>query len=137
MADRRRINTAAAAVLARDLLAEHPGNLTAVWRHTVLQLLDDYNGSLRSGERAHELFIPEPPPTGDSRVDSALAALGEYLARRDGWAAPAWVTDPARYAQPWWFVAGLRSLEATAIQESPLPFRKRGVFITAKALSRA
>lgn len=137
MADHRRIDTAAASALARELLAQHPDNLTDVWRHSVLQLLDDYNGAQRVGEQAHELLLPEPPPTGDSRVDSALAALAEYLARRDGWAAPAWVNDPARYAQPWWFVAGLRSLEATAVQESPLPFRKRGIFITARALSRA
>lgn len=134
---RRRFDTGAAAAVARELLAEDPDNLTAVWRHSILQLLDDYEGARRRDERAPELFSPEPPSTGNNRVDSALAALTEYLARRDDWEAPDWVTDPARYAEPWWFVAGLRSLEATAVQESPLSFRKRGIFITARALSRA
>lgn len=124
-------------MLAVELLTADPENLIEVWRHGILQLFADYNGALHIGEPAHELLIVEPPRTGDSRVDAALAALTEHLARRDGWTPPAWVTDPARYAQPWWFVAGLRSLEATAIQESPLSFRKRGIFITAAALSRA
>lgn len=132
-----RINTVAAAEVAREILAQDRENLTDAWRHSILQLLDDYTGALRSGDPASELLIPEPPPTGDGRIDAALAALTEHLARRDGWTPPAWVTDPARYAQPWWFVAGLRSLEATAIQESPLSFRKRGIFITAAALHRA
>ena len=136
MPDGRRVNTRAAAETARELLTKSSQNLNEVWRHCILQLFDDYSSSLRSSEPAHGLLLPEPPPTGDSRVDAALAALTEHLARCDGWSPPAWVRDLNRYAQPSWFVAGLRSLEATAIQESPLSFRKRGIFITAGALSR-
>ncbi len=133
----QRMNTTDAAEVAREILAQDRENLTDAWRHSILQLFDDYTGARCSGQPARELLIPEPPPTGDSRVDAALAALSEHLARRDGWTPPHWVTDPSRYAQPWWFVAGLRSLEAAAIQESPLSFRKRGIFITAGALNRA
>lgn len=132
-----RLTTTGAARLASALVVENPADLNRVWRHAILQLLDDYEAARRNGEPAHELLLPEPPPTGDARIDAALAALAEHLGRRDGWVPPTWVTDPARYAEPWWFVAGLPSLEATTIQQSPLAFRKRGLFITAAALSRA
>jgi len=75
--------------------------------------------------------------TGDRRVDAALAALGEHLSRRDGWPTPRWVTDPQLEAVPWWFVTALKGLHPRALVESPLSFRKRGVFITNGALQRA
>lgn len=132
-----RTTAQASARLARELLTADPTALHQVWRHSILQLLDDYDAARRAGERASELFLQAPQRTGSGQVDAALAALAEHLARRDGWLAPNWVNDPNRYAEPWWFVAGLPSLEATAIQQSPLSFRKRGVFITGAALSRA
>jgi hypothetical protein len=77
-----------------------------------------------------------PVPTGDVRVDAALAALGEHLARVDGWAVPAWTGEPQREALPWWFVTDLRGLHPRALVESPSSFRRRGVFITRGALER-
>jgi hypothetical protein len=38
---------------------------------------------------------------------------------------------------PWWFVTTLKGLHPRALVESPLSFRKRGVFITGGALQRA
>ncbi len=113
--------------------------LQRVWRHAVLQMLDDYTSILRhEGTRAAAGMWAQPPRlTGDPRVDAALAALAEHLARRDGWARPGWVVDPRREAEPWWFVTPLRGLHARALVESPLSFRKRGVFITSGALDRA
>jgi hypothetical protein len=78
-----------------------------------------------------------PPSTGDTRIDAAFAALAEHLARRDGWAVPRWARQPAIEAVPWWFVTDLVGMRARALVESPLSFRKRGVFITDGALSRA
>lgn len=132
-----RLDTRAASEVARQLLAEEPDNLIQVWRHAILQLLDDYNGARRAGEPAHKLLEPEPPRTGDSRVDAALAALTEHLAHRDEWPPPSWVNCPDRYAQPCWYVAGLRSLEAIAVRQSPKSFRTRGIYITDVGLSRA
>jgi hypothetical protein len=104
----------------------------------LLQLLDDYRRAIRGGvaSAGAALFAEEPPLTGDSGVDAALAALAEHLARQDGWRPPRWALDESRYAEPWWFVADVKAWEALAIQESPLAFRKRGVFITAAALER-
>jgi hypothetical protein len=70
------------------------------------------------------------------RVDAALAGLAEHLARHDGWTPPRWAFDEGRYATPWWFVSGVRSWHAAALVESPLAFRKRGVFLTESALDR-
>ena len=103
-----------------------------------MQLLDDYRRSERSGgvAAAAELFEDVPPATGDVRVDAALAGLAEHLARHDGWVPPLWAFADSRYATPWWFVAGVRSWQPLALVESPLAFRKRGVFLTASALDR-
>lgn len=127
---------AAAAEAAQLLAAGDP--LSAVWRYAVLQLLDDYTSTVRhdgvdSGAR---LFQDAPPSTGEPRVDAALAALAEHLARRDGWAVPAWATEPSRETPEWWFVTELVGFHPRALVESPLSFRKRGVFITSDALVR-
>lgn len=113
--------------------------LTDVWRYSVLQLLDDYTSVVRHhGTRAASaLWSDEPRATGDLRVDAALAALAEHLARRDSWTPPRWTTDPWREAREWWFVTDLKGLEPSALVESPLSFRKRGVFVTEDSLERA
>jgi len=103
-----------------------------------MQLLDDYRRAVRSDgvPVAARLFNDAPPTTGDVRVDAALAGLAEHLARHDGWTPPLWAFDESRQAKPWWFVSGVRSWHAMALVESPLAFRKRGVFLTASALDR-
>lgn len=126
-----------AATTATDLLIEG-AELRTVWKHAVVQLLDDYTSVLRRDgiAQAAAMWSPSPHPTGDRRVDAALAALGEHLARRDGWPAPPWTRDSGREAEPWWFVTPLRGMHPKALVESPLAFRKRGVFITSGALER-
>jgi len=118
------------------LAARRP--LKDVWRYVVIQLLDDYAGVLRRGgtDTAARIFAERPDSTGDARVDAALAALAEHLARRDGWPVPDWATEPARQTREWWFVTELSGLHPRALVESPLSFRKRGVFITRDALER-
>lgn len=131
-----RLDARSAAEVAAQLLVADPGDLAGVWRHAIVQLLSDYEGARRRGEPAERLLAATPGHTGDSRIDAALAALAEHLARRDGWRTPTWASDPARYAEPWWFVAGVPALEATALQQSPLAFHKRGIFITEAGLRR-
>jgi hypothetical protein len=131
------LDAAGAAALADDLLLEGE-KLQSVWRYAIVQLLDDYSHDLaRSGASvASQRFNREPPATRSAEVDAALAALAEYLARRDNWPLPSWASKPGRYSDQWWFVTPLRGMHATALQESPPSFRTRGVFITAGALSR-
>jgi len=131
------LDAAGAASLADDLLLEGE-TLQSVWRYVIVQLLDDYSRDLaRHGASvASQRFSREPPVTRAAEVDAALAALAEYLARRDNWTPPSWARKPGRYSDKWWFVTPLRGMHPTAIQESPASFRTRGIFITAGALSR-
>lgn len=117
----------------------HDGEpLKDIWRFSLLQLLDDYESRARhqGAIEAATLFTTAPHYTGDSRIDAAFAALAEHLARRDGWRVPVWAANNARATIDWWFVSELRGMHPTALRESPLSFRKRGVFITSKALER-
>jgi len=113
-------------------------SLIDVWRHGVIQLLDDYESTRRHDglEAAADLLREAPALMGEPRVDAALAGLVEYLARRDGWPPPRWVRDSERRTDRWWFVTPLRGIHPRALVESPLSFRKRGVFITSGALER-
>jgi hypothetical protein len=126
-----------AALLADELLADGE-TLQSVWRYVIVQLLDDYSHDLaRAGaSAASQRFNREPSATRSPEVDAALAALAEYLARRDNWSLPSWARKPGRYSARWWFVTPLRGMHPTALQESPPSFRTRGVFITEGALSR-
>jgi hypothetical protein len=127
-----------AAALARSMLKGDVDDLRGVWRFVIVQLLDDYSSvkRFRGLAAAADLFREPPGAMGDSRVDAALAALAEHLARRDGWPTPLWAARHLGPAIPWWFVSELESLQAMAIQQSPLSFRKRGVFIVHGALDR-
>lgn len=126
----------AAKTAVRMLAANEP--LRHVWRFVVMQMLDDYRSALRHEgiEAAERMWRTAPDRTGDVRIDAALAALAEFLARRDGWRVPAWAREPDREAVPWWFVTELRGLHPRALLESPASFRRRGVFITRDALER-
>lgn len=120
---------------ARSLLSESvPGRV--LWRHTVLQLLDDYEAVRRRGGDAPAVVAVRPEPTGDTRVDAALAGLAEHLAVRDGWPVPAWVDEPGRDAAGW-LVSGLPAFRDRAERETPPAFRRHGVLVTAGALARA
>jgi ribosome-binding protein aMBF1 (putative translation factor) len=127
---------AAAEAAARMVTAGEP--LGRVWRFVVVQMLDDYRSVRhhRGLAAAARMWQAEPGSTGDVRVDAALAALAEHLARRDGWPAPPWTRQPGREAVPWWFVTELRGFQPRALVESPSSFRRRGVFITRAALER-
>jgi hypothetical protein len=87
-------------------------------------------------ERA-PMLSTSPASVGDRRYDALLAAIAEYLCARSGMLAPTWVEDENRFLEQWWFVSGIKSLHADAIAHSPISFARRGVFITAGALTYA
>lgn len=108
------------------------------WRFGILQTLDHYTSTLRRGgaELASGVFRADPAPTGSRKVDAAFGALADHLAQRDGWAAPSWVMDPIRRTARWYpDVPTIFREEAR--RDSPPAFRRRGIFITGRSLSRA
>jgi hypothetical protein len=78
-----------------------------------------------------------PLPTGDRRYDALLASLVEYCCVHHDMSPPAWVNDPSRFLEEWWFVSGVQSLHANAVVHSPISFKRRGVFITEDSLTYA
>lgn len=133
----RRLHSAKdAASIASDLLsAGRP--LRTVWRHSVIQLFDNYESVRRHEgvELAAAMWRSRPKSAGDPRVDAAIAGLGEWLATRDGWVVPTWIHEVR--AGPDWYVVDLPSVREWAKKESPAPFRSRNVWITRAALERA
>lgn len=109
------------------------GDERTAWRW-LAQFADDFRGSSSPG--CAWLVQDRPPLTGDRRYDAALAALVEHLCAEARVAAPAWTSDPSRFAEPWWFPAGLPALEAAMLRDSPISFKRHGVFVGANAFHR-
>lgn len=91
-----RTTAQAPARLARELLTADPTALRQIWRHSILQLLDDYDTARRAGEPVEELFLRAPQRTGDSRVENC----------------PPWRPPPS---------SSPRCLSASAVSSSPAP----------------
>lgn len=119
-------------------VAEDVGSLleegqAVAWRR-LLDFVDDFRGSPTAGKRW--LVEEAPPSCGDRRFDAAIAALAEFLCTEAGLACPVWTDEPERFAEPWWFVSGLRGYEALALRDSPISFARHGVFVNEGAFDR-
>jgi len=78
--------------------------------------------------------LAEPFVHSDDRVDAILASTAEYLCDELGDEPPPWLDKVPAPKDPW-FVAGIDSLMARAIVESPLRFRIRKIFLLENFLS--
>ena len=127
--------------VARVLL-EPPGSLFCAslrmledgdgsWRHHLMDCVD----AARRSRSAAEL---ETPPAGEvsERLRALMAGAAETLAAECGADAPEWTSGVGPLDHPW-FVSGFESLKASALVESPVPFRSRNVFVLANFLERA
>lgn len=124
------------------VLREPPGSLFCAslgivqdgepsWRR---HLMDSVDAVRRSGTTA-ELETP-PAPELPARLRALMAGVAETLAAECGAAAPCWTCGVGPLDRPW-FVSGYESLKASALVESPTPFRSRNVFVLASFLDRA
>lgn len=103
------------------------------WRSAVRDFLDGF--AQAPAEVGPSLLEEEPLPF-DEVGDAYLAALAEHLAYHHGLARPPWCVDPARFLRRMWFASDAPGLRASAIQQSPAAFRRRGLFIGATTLQR-
>ncbi|MDQ2640692.1 MAG: hypothetical protein M3Y79_08955 [Pseudomonadota bacterium] len=71
-----------------------------------------------------------------TREKSLLNATACALAAEFQQPPPWWAMHPLTLPEPW-FVAGIENLKATALVESPLPFRRNNIFVLGNFLSRA
>lgn len=95
---------------------------------------DDFRGSSRPAKIA--LIAEEPPLTGDSRFDAALAGVAELFAREASLPTPEWVDAPTRFVEPWWFVSSKPAFDAYVLAHTPAVFARHGVFLAREVFDR-
>lgn len=93
----------------------------------IRQFMDDFYAAAQEARAG--LIAERPEPTGDPRFDAYLAALAEHFAFHYHLPTPAWVGEPERFLEQWWFPTQFKSLHAMALVESPAAFRRRGIFV--------
>lgn len=89
-----------------------------------------------------EMLAAEPPLLRDQAglagfEDAYLAAVAAQCALNHGWPAPQWTQHPQRVLPHPWFSMPGRHMRALLLQESPVAFRARNLFVTANALDVA
>ena len=95
-----------------------------------MDLVDAYRRSLDPA------LLLLPPVRGlPLRPKALLASIVLALAQESAMDAPAWA-ERSYFLPQAWFPAGLESLKATAICESPLAFRRNNIFVHANFLDR-
>ncbi len=70
-----------------------------------------------------------------TRERALINATARALARELSMEEPWWATHPQYLSEPY-FVSGVENLKATALVESPLPFRQNNVFVLDNFLKR-
>ena len=80
------------------------------------------------------LVLNPAPLTGDARRDAWIAGLVEYRLAQFGIPAPAWASEPTRVAGQEWPVSGVLATADIVRGETPEPFARRRVLITADDL---
>lgn len=123
------------AELAETITADMQNDNEADALRLLFGFADDFRGSSRPGQIA--LIRDEPPLTGASRFDAALAGVAEFFAAESQLPAPAWVQEPTRFVEPWWFVTSRPAFHAYVLAHTPATFARHGVFIAREVFDRA
>lgn len=103
-------------------------------RFAVRELLDEF--ALRGRDDLRAAALADEPVRVDPHVDAYLGALAEHLARTCGSLVPTWALSESRTLDHMWFPGVAPGFRPTALRESPVAFRRRGIFVARGALSR-
>ncbi len=79
----------------------------------------------------------EPTLQDGGLADAYIAGVAAYLAHENHWPAPSWAAGTSRALRTPYFAAKTPKMKALLLQESPLEFRLKHIFVSANALSRA
>jgi len=101
----------------------------ASWPIYLMDFVDDF----RFHRDLH--MVAESFPLTNERFDALLASTAEYLCDEQKTEPPTWLASVPACRHPW-FVAGVESLKAIALVESPLRFRIRKIFVLENFLCR-
>lgn len=83
-----------------------------------------------------KLLAERPAPTGLPRADALLGAVAEHLAATRDVACPAWAQEPGRFLDRFWFASDVPGFRATAIAQTPVAFKRRGILWPGRSLRR-
>lgn len=78
-----------------------------------------------------------PDPRKTQVIDAYLSAVAEALAYTDRLDAPQWAYDRRYFLEDPWFASDIQGLRMLLLMESPVFFRRRNLFVSRNALSRA
>jgi hypothetical protein len=101
----------------------------------LLEFLEEYEHEPTATRPS--LVEVEPAILGDGHWGALLAGVAEWLAARDGFAAPPWVHGPQRTLGEQWCPHTLASLQRLATDNAPPEIRRHGVLIDPYDLARA
>ena len=107
------------------------GNIGAFIR----EFVDEFYELTASADR-HDAVADEPPLLDHPTANAYLAAVAEHLCLINRISPPPWTQQSRRFLKRPFFPAGLESLKATCIKESPTAFRRRMIFVDANPLYR-
>ena len=80
-------------------------------------------------------YQEEPPPCDRPEHDAYLAAVAEGISLRMAWEIPAWAHAPGRFLPRPYFAKAPEGMRLFLLSESPLPFRRRNIFVPRDALT--
>jgi transcriptional regulator with XRE-family HTH domain len=125
-----------------DLVALHPESIRAAGlriladgpRSWTVHLFDFVDAFRRT--RDPELVRMPIPALGEERLAALLTSTVEALCGEALLPEPGWCQAVPGLSEPW-FVSGMENLKPSALAESPVPFRRRNVFVLRNFLARA
>lgn len=102
----------------------------ASWKIWLFNFVDAFR-------RHKTLVYIEHPPLLETpaKIKALLAATVETVCEELNLMVPSWCFSIDGLEEPW-FVSGLENLKASALVESPVPFRKRNIFVLGNFLER-
>jgi hypothetical protein len=101
------------------------------WKTHLFDFVDEFRRTVDT-----RLILLPPPKHGDARLIALLAATTKVLCDEFSIDVPSWACKRYYLATPW-FVSGMNSLKASALLESPLPYRANNIFVHENFLERA
>lgn len=104
-------------------------------RYILANFLDEFY-SADTGKKTRMIeHFPFSQVTGNKNKAYVAAAV-ELLSLKNNLEIPGWVFEKKYFLKDPFFVGGLESLKAFLIVESPLPFRRRNIFVSENVLQR-
>lgn len=126
-----------------DVLVGHSVSLAQVAARIsegedVLAAVRDFLDQVNRRDEAElaELIRARPEPTRNRHADALLAGVAEHFAAAKNLPCPAWVRESERFLDSFWFVSDVPGFRATALAQTPMALKRRGIFWPTRSLER-